>query len=113
MEAFAIGHDLARGRSRFFRNKPATDSTIEGPTADAMIRGEATVALDDEESPVGFGDGLPEQTPDDDGPTFLEVVAGLTDETAEADDDPTVPVSAPPADTRRTRRATRREPVAA
>jgi single-strand DNA-binding protein len=80
-----------------------------------MIRGEATVALDDDEIPVGFGDGLPERAPDEEGPTFLEVVAGLADETAEAGDEPepAVPVSAPPADTRRTRRTTRREPVAA
>ncbi|GIE81537.1 hypothetical protein Aph02nite_74870 [Actinoplanes philippinensis] len=121
MEAFAIGHDLARGRSRFYRNKPAANSTIESPDADAVIRGETTVALDDEEIPVGLGDGLPDPTPDDDGPTFLEVVAGITDETAEAGDapeapgapGPAVPVSAPPADTRRTRRTTRREPVAA
>jgi single-strand DNA-binding protein len=127
MEAFAIGHDLARGRSRFYRNKPAANSTIESPDADAVIRGETTVALDDEEIPVSLGDGLPDPTPDDDSPTFLEVVAGITDETAEAGAAPDtaeagaasdtadtpVPVSAPPADTRRTRRATRREPVAA
>ncbi|GIF40842.1 single-stranded DNA-binding protein [Actinoplanes xinjiangensis] len=115
MEAFAIGHDLARGRARFYRNKPAANSMIENPDTDAMIRGEATVALDDDEIPVGFGDGLPERAPDEEGPTFLEVVAGLADETAEAGDEPepAVPVSAPPADTRRTRRTTRREPVAA
>jgi single-strand DNA-binding protein len=115
MEAFAIGHDLARGRARFYRNKPAANSMIESPGTDAVIRGETTVALDDDEIPVGFGDGLPERVPDEEGPTFLEVVAGLADDTAEAGDDPEppVPVSSPPADTRRTRRVTRREPVAA
>jgi single-strand DNA-binding protein len=115
MEAFAIGHDLARGRARFYRNKPAANSMIEAPDTDVMIRGEATVTLDDDEIPVGFGDGLPERLPDEEGPTFLEVVAGLADETAEAGEDPEppTPVSAPPTDTRRIRRTTRREPVAA
>jgi single-strand DNA-binding protein len=117
MEAYAIGHDLNRGRARFYRNKPAANSMIEGPDSDAMIRGEATVALDDEETPVGFGDGLPERLPDDDGPTFLEVVAGIADETAEPGDDPdpatAAPDPAPPAETRRVRRTPRREPVAA
>ncbi|MEU4625244.1 single-stranded DNA-binding protein [Actinoplanes sp. NPDC023801] len=115
MEAYAIGHDLNRGRARFYRSKPAANSVIEGPDTDAMIRGEATVALDEEEIPVSLGDGLPEQLPDDDGPTFLEVVAGIADETAEAGDDPdpATSVSAPPAETRRVRRTPRREPVAA
>ena len=39
MEAFAIGHDLARGRARFYRSKPAANSMIEAPDTDAMIRG--------------------------------------------------------------------------
>lgn len=115
MEAFAIGHDLARGRARFFRNRPAAESMVENPESDTVVRGEATAALDPDEIPVGFGDGLPEPEPDEDRPTFLEVVAAFADESAEAGDDPApaVPVSAPPADTRRIRRANRREPIAA
>ncbi|MDI6102022.1 single-stranded DNA-binding protein [Actinoplanes sp. NEAU-A12] len=116
MEAFAIGHDLARGRARFYRSKPAAgNSMIEGPDSDAIVGGETSVALAEEEIPVGFGDGLPERVPEEEEPGFLEVVARFADETAEAGDDPdpVVPVSAPPVETRRVRRASRREPVAA
>ncbi|MEU4163931.1 single-stranded DNA-binding protein [Actinoplanes sp. NPDC026670] len=135
MEAFAIGHDLARGRARFYRNKPTANSMIENPETDAAVRGETTLALDDDEIPVSYGDGLPEPDPDQEKPTFLEVVAAAADETAEPGDEPApaspdaappvpappvpappsalAPVSAPPADTRRTRRTGRREPIAA
>ena len=116
MEAFAIGHDLARGRARFYRSKPGSgNSMIEGPDSDAIIGGETSMALDDDEIPVGFGDGLPERVLDEQEPSFLEVVATIADESAEAADapGPVEPVSAPPAETRRTRRAARREPVAA
>lgn len=132
IEAFAIGHDLSRGRARFYRSKPATgNSTIESPDSDAVVGGETAVALGDDEIPVGFGDGLPdhvpgeeaptfpEHVPGDDMPSFLEVGAPFSDEAPEADgiaetgDEPAVPVPAPPAETRRVRRNARREPVAA
>lgn len=79
MEAFAVGHDLARGRTRLFRNKPVPLSAVEGPDSETVVRGEPTEALDEGEAPVRFGDGLPGE----DAPTFLEVVAGIVDEAAE------------------------------
>ncbi|GAA1604134.1 hypothetical protein GCM10009828_033750 [Actinoplanes couchii] len=82
MEALAVGHDLARGRSRFFRNKPVPQSTIEGADTESVVRGEPTDALHDTEVPVRFGDGMPDEA----APTFLEVVAGIIDEAAEAGD---------------------------
>ena len=114
MEALAIGHDLARGRSRFYRNKAVPNSAVEDPETDAFIRGELTAPLADNEIPVEFGDGLP----DEQSPTFLEVVAGITDETAEtSEDEPATDTGAaeeePAAETRRVRRGNRREPVAA
>ncbi|MBW6432188.1 single-stranded DNA-binding protein [Actinoplanes hulinensis] len=112
VEAFAIGHDLARGRSQFFRNKPApADSTVEGPDTDALIGGEPSAVLPDDEIPVTFGDGLPERDPDDEGPTFQEVVAGIADQTAEPGDEPGGDPGTP--ETRPVRRVKRREPVAA
>ena len=108
MEAFSIGHDLGRGRGRFYRNKALPASTVEGPDADAIVRGEPSVALDDSEAPVTYGDGLPL---DEDAPEFLEVVTGPDDAEATAAAEP---VPAPPAgESRRARRGTRREPVAA
>ncbi|GAA4925748.1 single-stranded DNA-binding protein [Actinoplanes utahensis] len=103
MEAFAIGHDLARGRSRFYRTKALPNSVIEDAETDAFVRGELTEPLGDEENPIEFGEGLP----DEQEPAFLEVVAGTTDDTTEAGEEE------PAEETRRVRRTTRREPVAA
>ncbi|WP_231953545.1 single-stranded DNA-binding protein [Actinoplanes derwentensis] len=87
MEALAVGHDLARGRTRLYRNKPVPQSTLEGPDSETVVRGEPTDALLDGEAPVRFGDGMPDEV----APTFLEVVAGIVDEAAEtvAQPDPT------------------------
>lgn len=57
MEAMAVGHDLARGRTRLFRTRPASVTSAEGPDTDGVVRGEAAVALPDQ--PVTLGDGIP------------------------------------------------------
>ncbi|MEU4694144.1 single-stranded DNA-binding protein [Actinoplanes sp. NPDC023714] len=93
MEAFSIGHDLSRGRGRFYRNKPgAALSVVDDLEHDAQIRGEASVTLADDEAPVRYGDGVPaidEPAPDvppagEPDPAFLEVVSGLAEEPATA-----------------------------
>jgi single-strand DNA-binding protein len=107
MEASSIGHDLARGRAKFFRTKATQDAgMIEEGDEEVFVGGEASIPLAGEEAPVTYGDGVPEG----DEPDFLEVVAGL--------DDPPMPPDpgdngAPAASNRRSRRGTKREPVAA
>jgi single-strand DNA-binding protein len=140
MEAFSIGHDLARGRGRFFRTKAGQGtSTIEDAEADSLVGGELTVPVGPEETPIGFGDGLPGEGE----PIFAEVTAAekaaekakehaeeqvveqaeeQAEEKAEeieevpADDELTLEVerlvASQPAGARRTRRP-KREPVAA
>jgi single-strand DNA-binding protein len=96
MEAVSVGHDLARGRGRFLRNKPAAvTSTVETVEAEGQIRGEATALVSDEEAPVVYGDGVL----DGDEPTFEEVpsVTGLRGGTLEPfDTDLTMPQVAEP-----------------
>jgi single-strand DNA-binding protein len=107
MEASSIGHDLARGRAKFFRTKATQDAgMLEEGDEEVFVGGEASIPLAAEEAPVTYGDGVPEG----DEPDFLEVVAGL--------DDPPMPPDpgdngAPAATNRRSRRGTKREPVAA
>jgi single-strand DNA-binding protein len=68
MEAYAVGHDLSRGRTKLFRTRPgATSSTPDGPDADGVVRGESTEPL--AESPIGYGEGIPD---DIDEPPFVE-----------------------------------------
>ena len=76
MEAMAIGHDLARGRGKFFRTKtvPAT-STVEDAEAEAFVGGEMSAPLAVGEEPIAYGDGLPERLPGEEPPTFLDAVA--------------------------------------
>jgi single-strand DNA-binding protein len=70
MEAVAVGHDLARGRGRFFRNRPSLATTaVDGLDADASVRGEPAALVPDGEAPARYGDGLL----DDDEPSFPEV----------------------------------------
>jgi single-strand DNA-binding protein len=57
LEAVAVGHDLARGRGRFVRNRQLVTSAVDDGEAGQHVRGEATEAVD--EAPVRFGDGLP------------------------------------------------------
>jgi len=65
MEAVSVGHDLARGRDRFYRNRPSATSVVE---ADGQVRGEAADLVPDDEIPAGYGDGVP----DEGLPTFGE-----------------------------------------
>jgi single-strand DNA-binding protein len=129
MEAFSIGHDLARGRARFFRAKTGQATTVvEDAESDAMVGGELTVELGPDEPVIAYGEGLPEG----EEPTFQDVAPGepgvLSDRKraeradeapageAPAGDDLDLEVerlvAAQPAGARRTRR-TKREPVAA
>ncbi|MCO8272679.1 single-stranded DNA-binding protein [Actinoplanes sp. TRM 88003] len=134
MEAYSIGHDLARGRSRFARNSrtalplPAIDDAI-------FIGDEPSAAVPLDDAPVVFGEGLPEE----EAPTFLDVAAATvpaddTESSAEVDaptgdSDADTPAESPtdeeiaaeveqlaaadPAPARRSRRTSRKEPVAA
>jgi single-strand DNA-binding protein len=73
MEAFSIGHDLARGRAKFFRTRMAQlTSELEASDTEAFIRGETSVPLTAEEAPIGYGDGLPDQLSEHE-PTFVDV----------------------------------------
>ena len=149
MDATSIGHDLAKGRARFTRNKAGQGvSVVEDAEAEAFVGGEPSVPLAAGEAPIGYGDGVPAE----EAPTFLEVMAGLDESepaeqpeepadessgTATEEADATVEqagtpagrsgegaeeelsfeverlAAAQPAGPRRTRRGTRREPVAA
>jgi single-strand DNA-binding protein len=132
LEAVSIGHDLARGRSRFARN-----SRSSNPVEDAdFIGGEPSSPVPPDDAPAIFGEGIP----DDEAPTFLDVVAAATppegdapaassdesDADASSDESPSEEAptdeeiavevekltAAEPAPARRSRR-TRKEPVAA
>jgi single-strand DNA-binding protein len=126
MEAFSIGHDLARGRAKFFRSRGGQGtSEIETTESESFVRGEQSVPLTADEAAVGYGDGMPDRLVDEDEPTFADVVAGL--EPAVAESEPSAEGSADeltleverlateqPSGARRNRRsATKREPVAA
>jgi single-strand DNA-binding protein len=75
MEAFSIGHDLARGRAKFFRTKSAqVTSEIESSDTETYVRGELSIPLAGDEAPVEYGDGLPGQLVEEE-PTFADVVA--------------------------------------
>jgi single-strand DNA-binding protein len=41
MEAAAVGHDLSRGKAKFFRSRPTATDAATGPEADSVVRGEA------------------------------------------------------------------------
>jgi single-strand DNA-binding protein len=69
MDATAVGHDLARGRTKLFRNKAAAASMIEGPEADGQVRGESADLVGDNEVPTGYGQGIPD---DEEPPVFIE-----------------------------------------
>jgi single-strand DNA-binding protein len=127
MEAMSVGHDLARGKGKFFRNRPTgVDATAGDNEADGFVRGEAAEPVPDDEVPAAYGEGVP----DTDEPTLADLpsaefdtVAGL--ETAElstgtAAYPPAGPVEEDgdevgdnPGDRRRSRRSSRRTPVPA
>lgn len=104
MEAHSIGHDLARGLSRFTRTRPNGTSTPEDKEAEAETEAESEV------------EGLVAELE----PAFLQVVAGLAEEPEEAGEPgeseetekPEKEEEAPGTEAKRTRRS-RREPVAA
>jgi single-strand DNA-binding protein len=86
MEAAAVGHDLARGRGRFYRNRPTPTSGVE---TDGQVRGESADLVPEEEVPVGYGEGIP----DEEAPTFEESVPEVPVPEVPA---PEVPESAEP-----------------
>jgi single-strand DNA-binding protein len=52
LEAVAVGHDLARGRARFVRNKPKlVTSEVEDEEANARVNGEPTEPVPDGDIP--------------------------------------------------------------
>ena len=70
MEAVSVGHDLAKGRGRFFRNKPAAaTSATETAESEGQVRGESAAPIAEDEAPAVYGDGVL----DGDEPTFEEV----------------------------------------
>jgi len=77
MEAFSIGHDLARGRAKFFRTRFAQITEVEASEAEIPVRGEQSVPLTADEAPVLYGDGLPDQLSEHE-PTFADVAPGAT-----------------------------------
>ncbi|WP_250035816.1 single-stranded DNA-binding protein [Paractinoplanes maris] len=122
MEALSIGHDLARGRSRFVRNPRGSAqgvSTIEDTDERFFIGGEQSAPVAVEDAPAIFGDGVP----DEDGPLFPEAApsdeaASRSDHKEEASDEEIALevekiAAAEPAPARRSRRTARKEPVAA
>lgn len=137
MDAIAVGHDLARGKTKLFRNRPGMAAgVLDGPEADAVVRGEAAEPVPGDEVPVGYGEGIPD---DAEPPVFVEspaagdpvtVLAGGGFEpfdTRAGGSDPAEREPAPepegieievealpePATARRPRRTARRQPVPA
>ena len=127
MEAVAVGHDLARGKGKFFRNRPTgVDTTAGDSEADGFVRGEAAEPVPDDEVPAGYGDGVP----DADEPTLADLptadfdtVAGLdglelstgtaTYPPVAGGEDAADEAGEEPGDRRRPRRTSRRSPVPA
>ena len=71
MEAVAVGHDLARGRTRLYRNKSlAVSGAADGPDAEGVVRGEHAELLSEQQVPVAYGDGIPD---DPEAPAFPEM----------------------------------------
>jgi single-strand DNA-binding protein len=117
MEAFSIGHDLARGRGRFFRHHAdGKAASVVEEDDDLTIGGEHAERIPPGEAPIGYGDGVPDEAE----PSFPDVLPGPPDpadaEGPDSADDLTLEVERLVADQpgapRRSRRG-RREPVAA
>ncbi|WFE21675.1 single-stranded DNA-binding protein [Solwaraspora sp. WMMD937] len=69
MEAVAVGHDLARGRGRFTRNRPTlATSEVDGDDPERRVQGEVTAEVPADEVPVTRN----ELFDGDDDPMFLE-----------------------------------------
>lgn len=58
LEAVAVGPDLSRGRARFIRNRSAGTSAIEDAEADAVINGELTEPVPDDQAPARRDDAM-------------------------------------------------------
>jgi single-strand DNA-binding protein len=80
LEAYAVGHDLAKGRGSFLRQRAAVAGvTLED--ADDELLADVSSPLADDEAPVRFGDGVPElpdpapirEAPETDDDLTLEV----------------------------------------
>ncbi|SCE84337.1 single-strand DNA-binding protein [Micromonospora viridifaciens] len=57
LEAVAVGHDLARGRGRFLRNRPSmTTSTMEDAEAERRVHGETTEPVPVAQAPASLDD---------------------------------------------------------
>jgi single-strand DNA-binding protein len=133
MDAVAVGHDLARGRTKLFRNRPVAAGAVDGPEADAVVRGETAEPVPGEEVPVGYGEGIPHdaeppvfvEQPGDDALAVLagggfepfDTAAGGSGPGEPAAEDPEIDIEvealSEPAAPRRPRRSTRRQPVPA
>jgi single-strand DNA-binding protein len=135
LDAVAVGHDLARGKGRFYRNRPpGATSEADGPELAGYVGGEAAELVPDEEAPATYGAGMPdEEEPGFDAPPSrldpVSTLIGLTapedgrpveDELAPVGEEPAEPDPGEPAaeaaegsGRRRPRRAARREPVPA
>jgi single-strand DNA-binding protein len=122
LEAVSVGHDLARGKGRFYRRSAAVTSTADGPEADGQVRGEAAELVSDDEVPAAYGEGVP----DEEEPTFLEAapLAAVPDDASsltvadgyaqeEGDGDGEPETGAETLDRGRPRRPSRRQPVPA
>lgn len=75
MEAVSVGHDLSRGRAKFFRTRSAATAAVENPESADNVRGEAATPIPDTDAPAVYGEGLP----DGDEPTFDDVPARTPD----------------------------------
>lgn len=134
MDAVAVGHDLARGRTKLFRNRSSAVTGVDGPDADAVVRGEAAEPVPGAEVPVGHGAGMPgdveppvfaEPTVSGDALTVLagggfepfDTTAGGAAEADEPDEETDLEIEVEaltePATARRSRRTARRQPVPA
>ncbi|AGL14931.1 single-stranded DNA-binding protein [Actinoplanes sp. N902-109] len=60
MEAVAVGHDLSRGRAKFFRAKHAATVAVAIPESEDKVRGEHAPAVPESEAPISYGDGVPQ-----------------------------------------------------
>ncbi|SCL41703.1 single-strand DNA-binding protein [Micromonospora pallida] len=57
LEAVTVGHDLARGRGRFLRNRPSmATSAVEDAEAERRVHGELTEPVPDDRVPVSLDD---------------------------------------------------------
>ncbi|HWG98522.1 MAG TPA: single-stranded DNA-binding protein, partial [Pilimelia sp.] len=75
LEAVSVGHDLARGRGRFVRNRPTlATSEVADPETATRVRGAPTDAVPAAEAPAGLGDSLFD---DDSEPDFATAPAGF------------------------------------